>query len=253
MFESTQLPRSARRRWLSLPIAVGLHGVALVSFTFAGYWHVESLPAPPTNDVLFVSLPPPEPPPPLKKGGGTPPVPTHKQAPAQKPPEAAQPKDTPDQLPPPEATPAPGSQTVAPPGPGVPDGDDVNGDPKGIRGGIPNQHGTTPGAVPNDGMKKPEPILQVGGAVTQPVLISGPQPRYTELARRAGVQGTVKVEAVIDEQGRVNGVRVINELRMGLDQAAVDAIRTWRFQPATLAGRPVKVYYTLTVNFHLEH
>jgi protein TonB len=39
---------------------------------------------------------------------------------------------------------------------------------------------------------------------------------------------------------------------MGLDQAAVEAVRTWRFRPATLNGRPVDVYYNLTVNFRLQ-
>ncbi len=39
---------------------------------------------------------------------------------------------------------------------------------------------------------------------------------------------------------------------MGLDQAAVDAIKKWRFEPATLHGKPVAVYYNLTVNFRLQ-
>ena len=90
------------------------------------------------------------------------------------------------------------------------------------------------------------------GAVTRPVILDAPQPRYTEIARRAGVQGTVIVEAVINEQGRVTDVQVLKTLPMGLDQAAVDAVRSWRFKPATLAGKAVKVFYTLTVNFTLQ-
>ena len=88
--------------------------------------------------------------------------------------------------------------------------------------------------------------------MTRPGLIHQVQPRYTELARRAGVQGTVIVEAIIDEQGRVTNVRLIRGLPMGLDRAAVEAIQQWHFKPAMSGGRPVKVYYTLTVNFTIQ-
>jgi len=50
----------------------------------------------------------------------------------------------------------------------------------------------------------------------------------------------------------VTNVRVLKGLPMGLDQAAVDAVKNWRFRPATLNGRPVSVYYSLTVNFRLQ-
>ncbi len=60
------------------------------------------------------------------------------------------------------------------------------------------------------------------------------------------------VEAIIDEHGDVANVRVLKGLPMGLDQSAVDAVRAWKFKPSTLEGRPVKVYYVLTVNFKVE-
>lgn len=94
---------------------------------------------------------------------------------------------------------------------------------------------------------------RVGGGVTRPELISqGARPVYTETARRARVQGVVIVEAIIDEQGDVTNARVLKSLPMGLDQSAVDAIKTWKFKPATFEGKPVKVYYVLTVNFHVD-
>jgi periplasmic protein TonB len=62
----------------------------------------------------------------------------------------------------------------------------------------------------------------------------------------------VIVEAIIDKDGKVTNVRVLKGLPMGLDQAAVDAVKNWRFRPATLNGRPVSVYYSLTVNFRLQ-
>jgi TonB family protein len=94
--------------------------------------------------------------------------------------------------------------------------------------------------------------LTVGGAVIRPVLLDKIEPQYTETARRVRLEGTVLVQAVIDEQGRVVDVKILKPLPMGLDKAGVDAVSRWRFQPATLYGRPVKVYYSLTVNFRVQ-
>jgi len=88
-------------------------------------------------------------------------------------------------------------------------------------------------------MSRPEPL--------QPI-----RPQYTEVARRAGLQGTVIVEAVIDEKGRAIDVRILRGLAMGLDRAAVEAIERCPFRPAMMAGRPVKVYFNLTVNFTIQ-
>lgn len=60
------------------------------------------------------------------------------------------------------------------------------------------------------------------------------------------------VEAIIDTNGNVTNVRVLKGLPMGLDKAAVDAVQRWKFKPAMLEGRPVKVYYVLTVNFQVQ-
>jgi protein TonB len=94
--------------------------------------------------------------------------------------------------------------------------------------------------------------LRVGGAVSRPEIITQIKPVYTELARRARVTGTVIVEAIIDTSGNVTNVRVLKGLPMGLDKAAVDAVQRWRFKPAMLEGRPVRVYYVLTVNFQVQ-
>ena len=60
------------------------------------------------------------------------------------------------------------------------------------------------------------------------------------------------VQAVIDKQGNVVDAKVLKGLPMGLDQEALRAIRQWKFEPATLNGKPVDVYYNLTVNFTLQ-
>ena len=103
-----------------------------------------------------------------------------------------------------------------------------------------------PPAVQPDG-----PIL-VGGDVKPPEKIYQPQPAYTEIARKARIQGVVIVQAIIDKQGGVTNVKVLKGLPMGLEEAAVDAIKQWKFKPATLNGKPVTVYYNLTVNFKLQ-
>lgn len=99
---------------------------------------------------------------------------------------------------------------------------------------------------------EPEGPIHVGGDVKAPVKTYSPQPAYTEIARKARIQGVVIVQAIIDKQGNVTNVKVLKGLPMGLDQAAVESIKTWKFQPATLNGKPVDVYYNLTVNFTLQ-
>jgi TonB family protein len=93
---------------------------------------------------------------------------------------------------------------------------------------------------------------RVGGDVMRPQKISGSPPVYTVEARKDRVTGVVILEAIIDEQGNVTDVKVLKGLPAGLDQAAVKAVESWKFNPATLDGRPVPVYYTLTVNFTME-
>lgn len=93
---------------------------------------------------------------------------------------------------------------------------------------------------------------RVGGEVSRPEKISGNPPVYTEMARKARVQGVIIIEAVIDENGDVTDARVLKGLPMGLDKAALDALKTWKFKPAMLDGNPVRVYYTLTVNFQID-
>ncbi len=99
---------------------------------------------------------------------------------------------------------------------------------------------------------EPEGPIQVGGDVKPPEKITAPQPQYTEIARKARIQGVVIVQAIIDKQGNVTNVKVLKGLPMGLEEAAVDAIKQWKFRPATLNGKPVTVYYNLTVNFKLQ-
>ncbi len=67
----------------------------------------------------------------------------------------------------------------------------------------------------------------------------------------ARVEGVVILEAVIDAEGRVESVRVLRSIPL-LDQAAMDAVRQWRFTPTRLNGAPVPIVMTVTVNFTLK-
>ncbi len=93
----------------------------------------------------------------------------------------------------------------------------------------------------------------VGEEVTAPQLIEKVQPAYPVDLRAARVDGKVVLHAVIDEQGNVTAVEVLRSSRHeGLDNAAIDAVRQWRYKPATMEGTPVKVHFTVVVNFTVE-
>lgn len=106
-----------------------------------------------------------------------------------------------------------------------------------------------PTAAPPTGFRGP---LMVGGDVLAPVKVHAPPAEYTEIARRAEVEGVVILQVVIDERGDVTDVKVLTGLPMGLDAQAIEAVRQWKFEPATRNGEPVEVYYHLTVEFVLE-
>jgi TonB family protein len=99
---------------------------------------------------------------------------------------------------------------------------------------------------------EPTGPVHVGGDVRKPEKIHAPPPQYTEIARKARIQGVVIVQAIIDKEGLVTNVKVLKGLGMGLSEEAIKAIKTWKFTPATLNGKPVDVYYNLTVNFRLQ-
>lgn len=249
--------KKSRRGWFSLPAAIAIHLVAVAGFTFASVWDVAEVPEPQVN-IVFVDFKQPEPPvPPPALGGGKQP---EKQAtvkpPEVKPPtqeQTVQPEDVPNELPPVLTNVTATEEAIPglPPGPGRPDGvagGDENGDPNSnVIGSLTKD----PPPVVEAKLVDEQPIV-VGGAVKKPEILVKTQPRYTELARRANIEGVVILKAVIDERGYVTDLMVIKTLPMGLDDAAMDAVRTWRFKPATLHDRPVKVYYNLTVNFQIQ-
>ena len=75
-------------------------------------------------------------------------------------------------------------------------------------------------------------VYSVGGGVSEPIPIYKPEPAYSEEARKAKYQGTVVLWIVVDAAGAVTDCRVVKPLGLGLDEKAVETVRTWKFKPA---------------------
>jgi TonB family protein len=98
----------------------------------------------------------------------------------------------------------------------------------------------------------PVPPLRVDKQIQRPEIVGQVVPEYTPEAREKRVTGVVVVETLIDREGCVRNARVLKGLPYGLDESSLAAVKSWTFNPATLNGEPVKVYYVLTVNYQVE-
>lgn len=90
--------------------------------------------------------------------------------------------------------------------------------------------------------------LRVGGDIAEPKKVFDVKPAYPEAALREKISGIVILECIIDTTGAVRDVKVLRSV-VQLDQAALDAVRQWRFTPTMMNGTPVEVIMTTTVNF----
>jgi len=115
------------------------------------------------------------------------------------------------------------------------------------RDGLPAGGRAAPAPAPSG-----PPYRVDGERVKAPRLLESPFPEYTPEAKEARLQGVVVLAATIDRTGRVTAVEVLKGLPLGLSEAAVEAVRGWRFAPATRDGEAVDVIYHLTVNFRLD-
>jgi protein TonB len=126
------------------------------------------------------------------------------------------------------------------------------GVPGGEFGGDPTSIGVVRPPPPPPAKPEPPPApVRVGTGVTAPTKLHHVAPIYPPVALAAGREGTVVLEAVIGEDGRVRDVRVVRPAAL-LDQAALEAVRQWRFTPTLLNGQPVPVIMNVTVGFHLK-
>jgi TonB family protein len=97
-----------------------------------------------------------------------------------------------------------------------------------------------------------EPIFGMPSpGITPPVVLKDSQPAYDEIARRMRIVGVDVLAAVIGQDGSVLDVQIERPLGMGMDERAIEAIRGWRFRPATRDGKPVAVQVKIEMTFHL--
>ncbi len=94
--------------------------------------------------------------------------------------------------------------------------------------------------------------VKVGEKIEQPKLLKKVNPVYPEEARKAGVEGVVILRARINEEGLVERIIVMKSESDLLNQAAIDAVKQWKYEPLYLEGKPVPVVFDVTVKFKLK-
>jgi TonB family protein len=97
----------------------------------------------------------------------------------------------------------------------------------------------------------PAAPLPIGGDVKQAKLITSVPPLYPALAKSQHVSGNVLIDALIDANGRVTTMKVASGPTL-LHQAAMDSLKQWKYQPASLDGKPVSMHLTVTIQFRLQ-
>jgi protein TonB len=177
-------------------------------------------------------------------------------APAPPPPPPPQVNDTPARIVTanPSAAPVEAPSSIEPEPMGNMDDPTVNGTEGGISGGVAGGIVTglqnAPPPPPPPPPAPPQAPRRIGGDIRPPVLVHRVEPTYPELAAKARVEGTVILEAIIDEDGTVQSLKVLRSVPL-LDKAAVAAVEQWTYSPVILNGSPVRVILTVTVSFKI--
>ena len=106
---------------------------------------------------------------------------------------------------------------------------------------------TGPGAGQGDSYNGP-----YANAVTLPACVYCPDPQYTDETREAKVQGRVTLRVLVGADGRASQIQIAQGIGMGLDDRAVQSVRSWRFTPAhDGARRAVPAWITIEIIFRL--
>jgi protein TonB len=232
-------PRSDRKL-RTLPVSLVLHGLALGAVAFLSVRTANEIPPPPDNVVFLQGSAPP----PLLGGPeARPPAPQERAVVAE--------LRQPEEAAPTTETNHASSDSPASEGDDKPTSETAVGDPNG------KENGSRDGTLGSEGRDGPrvgdsqEPFVP-GGRVLEPKLLYRVEPVYPEAARKAHLEGTVLLQAIIGVDGRVEDLQVVHSASALLDAAALAAVGQWRYRPATLNLRPVRVYLTVTVEFRLR-
>jgi periplasmic protein TonB len=235
------LSPTAAGRSATLATSIAVHAVLIAAIVVIPLFRPDVLPVP--SDAIrafFVSPPqlaPPPPPPP-------PPAPSAASAVRRAPVTASTPPpvsafvapvDVPEELPMQEQLELSGVE---------------GGVPGGVEGGVPG--GVVGGIVGGLPAEPPPPprVVRVGGNITAPKLLRGVRPEYPMLAQQARLKGSVVLEAHVGTDGLVKDVRTMSGPIL-LQDAAVAAVKQWRYQPLLLNGQPVEFIVIVTVVFNL--
>ncbi|HTV64656.1 MAG TPA: TonB family protein [Bryocella sp.] len=129
----------------------------------------------------------------------------------------------------------------------------VGGVPGGVPGGamggvLSSVMSSVPTAVPK--VATPQRV-RVSQGVSQGLLVHKVQPQYPPLARQARIQGVVVLQALIGKDGNIQNLHVVSGHPM-LTNAALEAVKEWKYKPYYLNGEPVEVETTINVNFTLS-
>jgi len=139
----------------------------------------------------------------------------------------------------------------------------VGGVPGGISGGqldgvIGGIIGSTSSLAATPALFKPKPVVpsvqrvRVSPGVIKGLLIHRVEPIYPFLAQQGRIQGVVVLTAIIDKDGNVQRLQLVNGHPL-LAPAAIEAVKQWRYKPFLLNGQPLEVETTVTVDFHLHN
>ncbi len=116
-------------------------------------------------------------------------------------------------------------------------------------GGVGSGEG--PGVGPGRGGGIGGGVFRVGGGVSAPKAVYAPDPEYSEEARKAKYQGTCVLWLIVGPDGHPRDIKVARTLGLGLDEKAIEAVKTWKFEPAMKDGKPVAVQINVEVSFRL--
>jgi TonB family protein len=109
--------------------------------------------------------------------------------------------------------------------------------------------------LPPDGGSPPvaasERLMHIGGSVLPPKVLHSKEPTFSKEARKAKISGIVQVYLWVEKDGSVSHIRVVKSVGYGLDEKAVEAVRKYKFKPATKDGEPVIVDLYIDVNFQI--
>jgi protein TonB len=235
----TEPEKHAGRTTTTLVISILLHSALILAVAILPLLFYDALPSQEALKAFFVAplevAPPPPPPPPPPAGART----VVKAAPrvdVQQPQGFVAPIEVPTEIRPEEGLDL-----------GV-----EGGVPGGVEGGVPGGVvGGVVGGLPTEAPPPPARVVRIGGQIKEPKKIRDVRPVYPDLAVQSRVSALVILEAEVDTRGYVRAAKILRGHPL-FDDAALEAVKQWRYQPLLLNGEPTGFVLTVTVNFNLQ-